>query len=198
MKTFNCGGLLPRPISSLVLILALTSICAASESKVKVRPADWAQPVLNSTLDNFFRVSDDVYRSEQPKKKQVPELKTLGIRTLLSLRGYREDDKAFAEAGITLVRLPKNAGSLSVTDLVEVLKEVKTAEKPVLIHCWHGSDRTGFVVAGYRMVFQNWTRERAIEELRDGGYGYHAATYPNIVKELEKLDLPALKKAVLD
>ena len=89
------------------------------------------------------------------------------------------------------------AGSVSASDLVTALKLLNKAEKPVLVHCWHGSDRTGFVVAGYRIVFQNWTRQAAIEELRLGGFGYHSKAYPNIIKTLEEMDIEAVRKAVL-
>jgi protein tyrosine/serine phosphatase len=77
------------------------------------------------------------------------------------------------------------------------LRLFRAAPKPVLVHCWHGSDRTGAVVATYRMVFQDWTREAAIDELINGGYGFHKATYPNIVKLLETIDVEALKTKIL-
>ena len=36
--------------------------------------------------------------------------------------------------------------------------------KPTYIHCLHGVDRTGFMCAVYRMRFQGWSYERALDE----------------------------------
>ncbi|HEX7917405.1 hypothetical protein [Rudaea sp.] len=44
----------------------------------------------------------------------------------------------------------------------------------MLIHCWHGADRTGVVCAAYRMVVQGWSKADARAEMFDGGFGYHA------------------------
>jgi tyrosine-protein phosphatase SIW14 len=44
------------------------------------------------------------------------------------------------------------------------------ANYPVLIHCFAGTHRTGGYCAIYRMEFENWSNERAIEELKSLGY----------------------------
>jgi tyrosine-protein phosphatase SIW14 len=63
----------------------------------------------------------------------------------------------------------------------------------LLLHCKQGSDRTGYIVAAYRMAVMNWTKEEAIREFKKGGYGYHEAAFPNIVRLLEALDIERLK-----
>ena len=153
---------------------------------------------MGSTLENFYCVSDNVYRSEQPQASDLPALKELGIKTVLSLRHYHHDSGEFDRAGITSLQHKMDAGSVSVTDLITVLRMMRSTPKPLLLHCWHGSDRTGFVVAGYRMVFMNWTAADAIEELRLGGFGHHASYYPNIAKVLKELDVAAVRNAVLN
>jgi protein tyrosine/serine phosphatase len=175
----------------------LAGFCWCAASQPKVRPAEWAQPVIGSTLENCFRVNDDLYRSAQPGRADVPDLQALGIKSVITLRSFHFDD-LFEKSGFHVIQYPMSAGSVSVSDLVAVLKQYRSAGKPVLIHCWHGSDRTGFIVAGYRMIFQGWSRESAIEELRLGGFGYHEASYPNITKTLREMDLAAVKKAVFE
>jgi protein tyrosine/serine phosphatase len=66
------------------------------------------------------------------------------------------------------------------------------SEGPVLVHCHHGADRTGCIVAVYRMIVNDWTREAAIEEFRNGGYGYHDKMFPNLLELLETIDLTNL------
>ena len=180
----------------LFLLLSLAVLCVADT--VKVRPGNWAQPVIASSLGNFYRVSDELFRSEQPKASDIPDLKVFGIQTVLSLRHYHHDSRAFEGAGIASIQYEMDAGSVSVADLIAVLRLIRASPKPILLHCWHGSDRTGFIVAGYRMVLLNWSAADAIEELRLGGFGHHESAYPNIARVLREIDVAAVRKAVLE
>jgi tyrosine-protein phosphatase SIW14 len=176
------------------LFFLLVGVCAADDAKL--RPGNWAEAVVGSPLGNFYRVSDDLFRSEQPTPTDLPTLKQFGIRTIISLRHWHTDARAFERAGIGTRQYEMDAGSVSVPQLIAVLRLIHDAPKPVLVHCWHGSDRTGFVIAGYRMVFMNWTADQAIEELRLGGFGLHETWYPNIAKVLAKMDVAAVRAAV--
>jgi tyrosine-protein phosphatase SIW14 len=178
-------------------VLALTAaIASAAEPAPRPRPLHWATPIINTTLENCYRVSADLYRCEQPDEKDIPHLRELGIRSILNLRRYNTDPKALERAGFTLLLQRMEADDLTVDDLVAGLRLLRDAPKPVLVHCWHGSDRTGSLVAAYRIVFQDWTREAALDELRYGGFGYHESWFPNIVKLFETLDVEALRRRV--
>jgi protein tyrosine/serine phosphatase len=48
------------------------------------------------------------------------------------------------------------------------------ARRPVFVHCKHGADRTGMMVAFYRIVRQGWTKKQAIREMVHGGFGFHS------------------------
>ncbi|WP_417935520.1 tyrosine-protein phosphatase [Gilliamella apis] len=54
---------------------------------------------------------------------------------------------------------------MSDKKIIQILKTIKNSPKLRLIHCWHGSDRTGVVVAIYRLIFQNWNKRQVIDEL---------------------------------
>jgi len=175
----------------------LAGLCWCAAAEPKIRPAEWAQPVIATTLENCFRVSGDLFRSAQPGRADLADLRALGIRSVITLRSFHFDD-LFERSGFRVIQHPMSAGAVSVADLVAVLRQYRSAEKPVLIHCWHGSDRTGFIVAGFRMAVQDWSRESAIEELRLGGFGYHERSYPDIIKTLREMDIAAVKKAVFE
>jgi tyrosine-protein phosphatase SIW14 len=180
-------------------LLAFLLLFAGAFAEVgpRERPAQWAVPVINSSFENCYRVSPDLYRCEQPGEKDIPALRALGIRSILNLRHYNTDSSSLARAGFTLLVQRMDAGELSVDDLVAGLRWIKDAPKPVMVHCWHGSDRTGSVVAAYRVVFQGWTPAAALDELRFGGYGYHEKTFPNIIKLFETLDADELRRRVM-
>jgi tyrosine-protein phosphatase SIW14 len=177
----------------LTCLLIFSGILLPGAESSRVRPAEWAQPVPGLTLDNCYRVSADLYRSEQPAKSDLPALKDLGIRSVVSLYQLLRDSRAFEQAGFRMFQHRMAAGSLTEKDLWQALASIRDAPKPVLVHCWQGSDRTGAVVAAYRIAFQGWTREQAVDELVNGGYGFHASSYPNIVTLIRSLDVAKLK-----
>jgi protein tyrosine phosphatase (PTP) superfamily phosphohydrolase (DUF442 family) len=181
--------------------MMVSSLVAASDpqaARARVRPAEWAAPVIDASVENCFRVSDELFRCEQPAKRDLDDLQALGVRTLLNLRRYHTDSPDFTKAGLTLVAEQMDAGKVSIDQLVAALRKFRAAPKPVLVHCWHGSDRTGTFVATYRMVFQNWPRAAAIDELRHGGYGFHESAFPNLVTLLETMDVEAVRRRVME
>jgi protein tyrosine/serine phosphatase len=50
---------------------------------------------------------------------------------------------------------------------------------PVLIHCKAGLHRTGVLVALYRMEYDGWSAQRAMDELKECGFGETKATRAN-------------------
>lgn len=175
------------------LIIALLLCCANAEAQPRLRPNAWAVPVLGTTLGNFYWVDSDIYRSEQPDEESFSDLTALGIKEILNLREYHTDDEA-EESKFSVHRLPMAAGSVTEEQLLAALTEIKNRKAPLLIHCWHGSDRTGATVAAYRVVFQNWTKAQAIDEMLNGGYGYHSSIYPNLLTLIENLNVEKIKK----
>jgi hypothetical protein len=67
---------------------------------------------------------------------------------------------------------------------------------PWFVHCHHGSDRTGMMVAVYRAVVQGWPMDKAIDEMINGGFGFHEIYRPFTVPFLKRLDIEALKGGV--
>jgi len=185
-------------LGAALLLAGLGRLPGATEIGPRPRPTEWAVPVINGSLANCYRVSAELYRCEQPGKGDMAELKTLGVRTILNLRDHHTDSPAFVAAGYTLLGEPMSAGQITVDQLVAALRQMRAAPKPVLVHCWHGSDRTGSVVAAYRIVFQNWTPAAALDELRHGGFGFHESWFPNIVTLFETLDAAELRRRVLE
>ena len=181
----------------LPLLLTLAVAGALPAETPRLRPANWAEPLIDTSLGNAYRVSADLYRCEQPTPTDSADLKALGIRSILNLRNYHKDSDKLAAAGFTLVAEPMNAGEVTEDLLVAALRKFRAAPKPVLVHCWHGSDRTGVFVAAYRIAFQGWPREAAVDEFRNGGYGFHKRWYPNLVELLSSLDVDSFRQRVL-
>ena len=153
---------------------------------------------------NFHKVNENIYRSGQPDEDEFFSLYTFnGIRSVLNLRGISNKDEINAvnrkwKNGITLYEIPLDTGNISEDALYKILSVIRDAPKPLLIHCWHGSNRTGCAVAAYRIAFENWSVEDAISELTKPEYGHLQNFYSNIPELLRKADWRKIKAAVLN
>ena len=154
---------------------------------------------------NFHKVNENLYRSGQPDEDELESLHTFnGIRSVLNLRENNSDQDEIAAINkkwnnaITLYEIPLDTGSITEDDLYKILTVIRDAPKPLLIHCWHGSDRTGCSVAAYRIVFENWSVEDAISELMKPEYGHHKNIYTNIPELLRKADWKKIKMTILN
>ncbi|MDH5692718.1 MAG: tyrosine-protein phosphatase [Gammaproteobacteria bacterium] len=179
-------------VATILLFVALST----SYAEPRVRPHAWATPVIGTELENFYQVDKGVYRSRQPDDDNIPDMKSLNIKEVLNLRNNHSDDRELREGGFLLHRVKMNAGSVTEEQLIESLRIIKDRTGPILIHCWHGSDRTGVTLAAYRIVFSGWSKADALDEMRNGGYGYHERIYPNLVGLINNLDVSKVKAAL--
>lgn len=176
--------------NAICIVLLLCSAMVLSET----RPKDWAVPIKNASLDNFYQVAEGIYRSAQPTALDFQQLQALGIGEVLNLREYHSDDDEAEGTHIRLHRIKVDTGDMDEAQLYQALQIMVKRQSPLLVHCWHGSDRTGAVIAAYRVVVQGWSKQAALDELKNGGFGYHARIYPNIVRLIESLDVAAMRQ----
>jgi protein tyrosine/serine phosphatase len=157
------------------------------------RPDAWATPVEAGGLDNAYRVSPQLYRSEQPDEPALVQLEDMGLKSVLNLRGSQTDREPAEATDLDLYLVEMKAGNVSEEQLFEAMKVIRDAKPPILVHCWQGSDRAGMVVAAYRVVFQGWSKEAAIDEFKNGGYGYKKFLFPNLAAMIEDLDVDRMR-----
>ena len=176
-----------------VLMLNIAAVTAANES-LRVRPFQWAQPLLSEELENCYQVDKKLFRCGQPDQKAFDLLKAGGINEVLNLRQYHSDER-YQTDGVTLHRLKWATGKVTEQDIIDALSIINQAKGSLMVHCWHGADRTGTVIAAYRIVFQDWSKQQAIDEMINGGYGYHAI-YDNLIELLHEMDTEKVKAAL--
>ena len=157
-------------LSSSSLVGCITSPAIPSQQ----RPQHWGT-MLNQR-DNFYQISEHVFRSEQPTAELIPQLKIHHIDVVINLRSRNADLNVLASSDFKLVHIPIHTWAMSREDLLQVMRQIQQAKilnQKVLIHCYHGSDRTGASIAMYRIIFENWKIEDALSEMKHGGYGFH-------------------------
>lgn len=174
--------------------VATPPILDTSKSPVVAGPTtrrSWAVPVDRPGLPNLHRVSPVLYRGAQPLSDGYAQLKDLGINLVLSLRSFHGESDEVHAAGLDYERLTVKAWHLEDKEIDRFLSLVTDERKtPVFVHCQHGADRTGTMCAIYRIVVQGWTREEALEEMRQGDFGFHEI-WDNLVRDIRSLDVDA-------
>ncbi len=189
-------ALLVGLLSPLLLLLMANSGCTQVDQPVLGdRPEEWAVAMGNRPgLSNFFRVSDQLYRGAQPEDEGFAELQSLGVKTVVNLRTMHSDRDQCQEAELEYVHITVQAWEGEDEEVADFLKVVLDPEnQPVFLHCHHGADRTGVMCAVYRIVVQGWTKEAAIREMTEGGFGFHAI-WKNLVDYVRDLDVAHIKE----
>ena len=172
----------------LVLVFCIGAVNANFSQEMALKK------VSSTHFKNLYKVNDALYRSEQPSKKGFKEIEKIGVKTVLNLRRLRNNKRKAKDFNFNLVHHPIKTKQLNENDILKALQVIKNSKQPVLVHCWHGSDRTGTIIAAYRIVIENWSKKKAIEEFRKDNLGYHYNMYPNLLVLLKNLDVEKIKK----
>ena len=126
---------------------------------------------------NFYRVDELLFRSAQLDGGDAAKLHELGIKSIVNLRHFSRggDKRAFGDQ-FWLANKPLQSWEIKPAQIADVLRTIRERQKEgaVLVHCYHGADRTGLVVAMYRVIYQGWSLGAARSEMIDGGYGFHS------------------------
>jgi tyrosine-protein phosphatase SIW14 len=138
----------------------------------------WAHS-QNDNLPNFQKVDDHVYRGAQPTDSGFKDLAQLGIKTIVDLRDIGEHSQANEEKivtglGMRYVSIPMHGLSTPKGDKVAAVQALfnDTTSGPVFVHCKRGADRTGMVVAVYRISHDQWDNKKALTEAKSYGMSF--------------------------
>jgi protein tyrosine/serine phosphatase len=140
---------------------------------------------------NFGQVNDRLYRGAQPDAPGIRNLKKLGIKSIVNLRMaadvWKPEDAEAKANGIIYTNLPmKGYGRPAPEQVAKVLAAIETLPSPVFVHCQHGCDRTGTVIACYRIKQDHWSAKAAFEEARHYGLSKFARGMGNYILEFGK------------
>lgn len=101
-------------------------------------------------------LDDKMWRANQPGLRALRRYKAMGIRSIVNLRGWRDDGTYLLEAeacrtlGLTLVDFPiRSRGAPHVHVVLGAERMFREIEYPALMHCKSGADRVGFMSVLY-------------------------------------------------
>jgi tyrosine-protein phosphatase SIW14 len=131
---------------------------------------------LDENLPNFQKVDEHVYRGAQPTSSGFKDLADRGIKTVVDLRDIGEhsqadEQKAVTELGMRYISIPMQGMTTprdkQIAMVLTLLNDA--ASGPVFVHCKRGADRTGTVIALYRLVHDGWDSKKALSEAKSYG-----------------------------
>lgn len=146
-------------------------------------------------LPNFHKVTDTLYRGAQPTAIGLVDLELdHGIHTVVNLRHFHCDLWMSEPNTMGYFSIPMDTWHVERADAALFLR-IATGERttPVFVHCAHGSDRTGTMVALYRICVMGWSKDQAIEEMVEGGFGFHGI-WQNLKLFINRMDTDKLRQ----
>jgi len=129
-------------------------------------------------LPHCFQVSEDVWRGAQPTMDGWTSLSKLGVTTVIDLR-HKDEHDTFAEermvrsAGMRYVNIPMYGLTTPTEEQIAKAMDLMIPGEKVFVHCAKGMDRTGAVIAAYRIRHQQWDNQKALAEARTLGLHWY-------------------------
>jgi tyrosine-protein phosphatase SIW14 len=172
LKTFN--------IAVITLLAVMISGVSSAEQGANEPPPlairdAVARKATLAGVPNFGEVSPTLYRGGHPTEAGFERLAELGIKIVVDVRGgpSKSEQKQVTELGMQYVSIPWRCFHPQDERIVRFLALVqKNRGKKIFVHCRLGDDRTGLMIATYRMAEQGWTAEEAMKEMKAFGFSW--------------------------
>ncbi|MFN7926913.1 MAG: dual specificity protein phosphatase family protein [Blastocatellia bacterium] len=144
-------------------VLLLTCLCTVPTTADKV------------DLPNMHLVNMTIFRGAQPQPDGLKKLAEMRVHTIINLRNTsaetEAEGKVVKDLGLRYYNIPLPALSRpnfeQINQVLSLMHDRTNA--PVFVHCKRGDDRTGTIIACYRMRYEGWTVEQAVAEARKLG-----------------------------
>lgn len=175
----------------MILLLLSQAGCGKKSDKSSVTNAT---KVNLAGCSNLYKVNDHLYRGAQPEDQGFHELAKHGIKTIVNLRQHHSDRKLIGETKLDYAHIKMQAWDPEHDEVMQFLRIATDKDKqPVFVHCQHGSDRTGTMIAVYRIIVDGWTKDKALNEMTKGPFGFHKV-WKGLPKFINDLDVEKTKK----
>jgi protein tyrosine phosphatase (PTP) superfamily phosphohydrolase (DUF442 family) len=171
-----------------IMLLALLTLAASARAEV----------LENSSIPNFRRVNARILRGGQPADAAWRRLAGMGVGTVLDLRRPGEhsttaESLAVIGAGMRYLNVPMDGlGAPSSSQITRAMSALDGTDT-VFVHCAHGKDRTGTLVALYRIRHEGWSNVKALDEAESCGIHWYEGGMKRLIR-----GYPASPPAVAD
>jgi tyrosine-protein phosphatase SIW14 len=164
-----------------------------------------ASGIQEPNVNNIFRfgkVNKFLYRGGLPTESDLKALKDFKVKTVVSFRGLGDDKEKFqiAEEKAIVEKLGMKFLNIQIPfDKPVPDKTIKSfftavntkSNQPLFVHCKGGRDRTGTMVALYRIKYEGFTPDKAIEEMKE--YTFNPIDYPIFTTQISNFKANSIK-----
>jgi tyrosine-protein phosphatase SIW14 len=156
-------------------------------------------PITTDEVPNFHQVNERLYRGGQPTPGSLKRLAEVGIKTVINIRTGEEkieaEEAEARAAGLQYFNLPlKQLRRPKEEQMARIMAIINDpANQPVFVHCRRGSDRTGTVIASYRIMNDGWTAKQAQKEADKLGMRWWEFGMKDYLRDLEKRQVEKVK-----
>jgi tyrosine-protein phosphatase SIW14 len=165
-------------LRTLAIGIGMAAVClpvrAQETAKAAVSSAAehvFAQKVALTGVPNFGQVTPSLFRGAQPSGDGFDALAKMGVGIVVDLRGDSDNERErVTKLGMEYVAIPSHCSHMTEDGVAKFLTLVREhPDKKVFVHCKYGVDRTGMMVAAYR-ISQGWTAEESRREMESFGF----------------------------
>jgi protein-tyrosine phosphatase len=157
----------------LIALIVCSAFCVSAQGRADTTHAV-AQKVPVRGVPNFGQVTPNLYRGAQPSDKGFESLAKMGVNVVVDLREGNEgnfEEKIVTKNGMTFVGIPWRCTTPKDDYFAKFLTVLRdNSDKKVFVHCHVGVDRTGMMIAAYRISEQGWSADEALREMRAFGF----------------------------
>jgi protein tyrosine phosphatase (PTP) superfamily phosphohydrolase (DUF442 family) len=182
-------GVNPKLLRALAMGLLAASLCSAAGAQDPSKSANpapaehvFAQKIVLNGVPNPGEVTPLLFRGAQPSAEGFSALSKMGIGIVIDLRGERDGERERVTAlGMQYIAIPSHCSHMNdegVAKFLTILRD--NPDKKIFVHCVYGVDRTGMMIAAYRMA-QGWTADESRREMESFGFSRkHRAMCPGL------------------
>lgn len=139
-------------------------------------------------IHNFYQINGHVYRGAQPDESGYEYLAKIGVKTVLDLRetGKRalKEERMVTALGMKYVNVAMSGltppTEAQISKILALLEDTRAGA--VFVHCMRGADRTGVVIAAYRIDHDHWNNDRALKEADSDGMSFFQVPRKNYIR----------------
>jgi protein tyrosine phosphatase (PTP) superfamily phosphohydrolase (DUF442 family) len=136
-------------------------------------------------VPRFIEVTPHLYRGGQPTEDGFQSLAKMGIDIVIDLRGSRKRERDLVtKLGMRYEAMPWHCPCPKDKVFARFLLFLRSnPARKVFLHCRLGDDRTGMMIAAYRMAEQGWTAQQAMQEMKTSGFApWHHLICPGLAR----------------
>jgi tyrosine-protein phosphatase SIW14 len=190
-----------------LLFVMLAAWCIPAAARPPAQPIQAGQPrstaaaarapaerLQSAGVPRLGRITSHFYRGGQPDLRGFAELKALGVDLVVNLRNEADEitrERSLVEArGMRYASIPwrgkEDPKPQQIADFLDLLRT--NPGTTVFVHCERGAERTGVMVASYRIGVEHWTADQALDEMEVFGFrGLRFGHLKRFVRELPTL-----------